>query len=249
MPGIDGLEILRQIKAAGVASRGGHHHRPRTVDSAVEAMKQGAADYLSKPFSPDQFTMVLTKVWERSAWCAKTRLLRQRTGVHHGFEGIIGESRAMERVFALIRRVRPDRRHRADHRRERHGQGDGRPRDPPPQPPQRPPPAGLRLHGPGPHAAGKRALRPRQRLVLRGHRRQAGALRGGPRRHPLPRRSRQPQHGDPGEAAARAGDQAGPQGRRHGRTRGRTSASSPPPTATWPTWSRKASSARTSTTG
>ena len=57
-------------------------------------------------------------------------------------------------------------------------------------------------------------------LVLRGHRRQAGALRGGPRRHPLPRRSRQPQHGDAGEAAARAGDQAGPQGRRHGRTRG-----------------------------
>ena len=72
MPGIDGLEVLRQIKAAGVPSEvviiTGH----AAVDSAVEAMKQGAADYLSKPFSPDQLKMALAKVWERSRLSAKT---------------------------------------------------------------------------------------------------------------------------------------------------------------------------------
>ena len=53
MPGLSGLEILKQLKAAGVASEvviiTGHS----TVETAVEAMKQGAADYLSKPFSPE----------------------------------------------------------------------------------------------------------------------------------------------------------------------------------------------------
>ena len=107
MPGIDGLEILRQIKAAGVSSEvviiTGH----AAVDSAVEAMKQGAADYLSKPFSPDQLKMVLAKVWERSALIRENALLRRELEVHRGFEGIIGESRVMEHVFALIKRVAP----------------------------------------------------------------------------------------------------------------------------------------------
>ena len=107
MPGIHGLEILREIKAAGVSSEvviiTGH----AAVDSAVEAMKQGAADYLCKPFSPDQLKMVLDKVWERSALVRENVLLRRELEVHQGFEGIIGESRAMERVFALIKRVAP----------------------------------------------------------------------------------------------------------------------------------------------
>ena len=107
MPGIDGLEILRQVKAAGVASEvviiTGHS----TVESAVEAMKQGAADYLSKPFSPGQLKMVLQKVAERSALIRENASLRRELEVHQGFEGIIGESRSMQRVFSLIKRVAP----------------------------------------------------------------------------------------------------------------------------------------------
>ena len=107
MPGIDGLEILKQVKAAGVSSEvviiTGHS----TVESAVEAMKQGAADYLSKPFSPNQLRMVLYKVWERSALIQENAALRRELEVHKGFEGIIGESRPMQRVFSLIKRVAP----------------------------------------------------------------------------------------------------------------------------------------------
>ncbi len=107
MPGMTGMEVLAQIKTSGVSSEviiiTGHS----TVESAVEAMKQGAADYVSKPFSPDQLKMVLKKVSERSALVSENLLLRKELELNRGFEGIIGESRSMEHVFSLIKRVAP----------------------------------------------------------------------------------------------------------------------------------------------
>ncbi len=107
MPGLDGMEILRQVKAAGVCSEvvvvTGH----ATVESAVEAMKHGAADYLSKPFSPSQLKLVVQKVAERSALIRENAALRRELELHQGFEGMIGGSRPMERLFALIKRVAP----------------------------------------------------------------------------------------------------------------------------------------------
>jgi len=107
MPEIDGLEILKRVKAAGVSSEVVIITGYSTVESAVEAIKQGAADYLSKPFSPSQLEMVLRKVCERSALIQENVLLRQELELRQGFEGIIGESRPMERVFSLIQRVAP----------------------------------------------------------------------------------------------------------------------------------------------
>ncbi len=107
MPGMSGLEVLRRIKAAGVTSEvviiTGHS----TVESAVEAMKEGAADYLSKPFSPAQLRIVVEKVSERSALMRENAALRRELEIHKGFEGIIGESRSMERVFSVCKRVAP----------------------------------------------------------------------------------------------------------------------------------------------
>ena len=107
MPEISGLEVLKRVKAAAVSAEiviiTGHS----TVESAVEAMKEGAADFLSKPFSPNQLRMVLRKVWERSALMRENAALRRELEVHKGFEGIIGESRPMERVFSICKRVAP----------------------------------------------------------------------------------------------------------------------------------------------
>ncbi|HOA72365.1 MAG TPA: sigma-54 dependent transcriptional regulator [Phycisphaerae bacterium] len=107
MPGLGGIEILKHLRAAGVSSEvvivTGHS----TVETAVEAMKEGAADYISKPFSPNQLKMVLKKVWERSTLVRENASLRQELEMQRGLEGIIGESRPMERVFSLIRRVAP----------------------------------------------------------------------------------------------------------------------------------------------
>ena len=107
MPGMDGLEVLRQIKAAGLPTEvviiTGHS----TVETAVEAMRHGAADYLPKPFSPNQLKMVVEKVAERSALIRENQTLRRELEINQGFEGIIGESVEMQRVFALLRRVAP----------------------------------------------------------------------------------------------------------------------------------------------
>ncbi|MBN2022147.1 MAG: sigma-54-dependent Fis family transcriptional regulator [Pirellulales bacterium] len=107
MPDIDGFEVLKQVKAAGVACEVVIITGYSTVESAVEAMRQGAADYLSKPFSPNQLRMVIQKVAQRSALIRENGRLRQELQLHQGFEGILGESRAMEQVFSLIRRAAP----------------------------------------------------------------------------------------------------------------------------------------------
>ena len=107
MPNLDGFEILRRIKAAGVPSEvvliTGHS----TIESAVQAIKDGATDYLSKPFTPEELRMMLRKVIERSALIKENAALRRELEMNQGFEGIIGDSRSMQRVFSLIKRVAP----------------------------------------------------------------------------------------------------------------------------------------------
>lgn len=107
MPGMDGMDVLRRLRDAGVASEvviiTGHS----TVETAVEAMKLGAADYLSKPFTPGELRLVLKKASDRSALIRENAALRQELELQQGFEGMIGESRAMQMVFSLIKRVAP----------------------------------------------------------------------------------------------------------------------------------------------
>ena len=107
MPGIDGMELLAQLKASAVPSEvvviTGH----ATVESAVEAMKLGATDYVTKPFSPNQLKMVVQRVCEHSALVRENAALRRELEIHRGFEGILGQSPAMLRVYSLINRVAP----------------------------------------------------------------------------------------------------------------------------------------------
>ncbi len=107
MPGTNGIELLRRIREANVRSEviiiTGH----ATIETAVEAMKAGAADYLCKPFSPDELRLVVRKAAERSALISENAALRRELETHRGLEGIIGESRAMQRMFTALRRIAP----------------------------------------------------------------------------------------------------------------------------------------------
>jgi DNA-binding NtrC family response regulator len=107
MPSLSGMEILRHLRVSGVSAEVVVITGNSTVETAVEAMKEGAADFIPKPFSPSQLKMVLQKVGERSALIRENAALRQELGMTQGLEGIIGESPAMQRVFALIHRVAP----------------------------------------------------------------------------------------------------------------------------------------------
>ncbi|MDW7712345.1 MAG: sigma-54 dependent transcriptional regulator [Deferrisomatales bacterium] len=102
MPGMNGLEVLRAIKVlqpeVPVILVTGYS----TVDTAVEAMKAGALDYISKPFTPDDITDKVTRALsEVRAAVAPTC---EDAG---GFGGIIGGSPAMQEVYRRIRQVAP----------------------------------------------------------------------------------------------------------------------------------------------
>jgi len=105
MPGMDGLELLRQAK----------HLRPElevvlmtahaTVRTAVTAMKEGAADYLEKPFDKEELLHVIARVGERRELRRENRELRELVARDVSLGNIIGESHAMQEVFERTRRA------------------------------------------------------------------------------------------------------------------------------------------------
>ena len=107
MPGMDGLELLRQLK----------QQRPQTlvilmtaygtVKNAVRAMKSGAEDYLSKPLDVEELEVVLERALEKKQLLEETRQLRERVADKYRFENILGESPDMLRAFKAIRQVAP----------------------------------------------------------------------------------------------------------------------------------------------
>jgi DNA-binding NtrC family response regulator len=109
MAGADGLEVLRAANQAvpetPVIIITGHG----TVASAVEAMKQGAFDYLIKPVNPEELLLVIQRAAERSRLQREVRHLRQQLEERGGLFGMVGHSAAMRRVFEQIQLVAPTR--------------------------------------------------------------------------------------------------------------------------------------------
>jgi DNA-binding NtrC family response regulator len=103
MPRIDGLEVLRRLRSAGVASEVVIVTGYSSVPNAVSAMREGAADYVSKPFTPDELKAAVERALARSG----RRTVAATDGGDGAFEGLLGASRAMEQVFRTIRRVAP----------------------------------------------------------------------------------------------------------------------------------------------
>ncbi len=107
MPGRDGLELVREVCA-----REGHPPiivltAHGSVDAAVEAMKAGAVDFLSKPVGRDVLQMTLDRVARSTDLERQNVALRKRLEEVAGSGGIIGRSRAMRDVLELVDRVAP----------------------------------------------------------------------------------------------------------------------------------------------
>jgi DNA-binding NtrC family response regulator len=107
MEGMGGVEVLEKIKDAGIPSEVIIITGYSTVETAVKTMKLGAADYLPKPFSPEELLIVFEKVLHHSALLRENAELRNELANKKDFEGLIGESRAMQQVFSMIKRVAP----------------------------------------------------------------------------------------------------------------------------------------------
>jgi two-component system response regulator AtoC len=109
LPGMDGLELLSVLRRQDSRIPVVVMTAFGTVESAVQAMKAGAIDFLMKPFSLDHLVAVVEKALEFSALRDENRELREELGRRYSFENIVGHSAAMQEIFATIMRVAPTR--------------------------------------------------------------------------------------------------------------------------------------------
>jgi DNA-binding NtrC family response regulator len=105
MPGMSGLDLLSKGKALNPAMPFIMLTAFGTVRSAVEAMKEGAYDYLIKPVDADEFKMVVAKALELHRLQREVARLRSELNFDLDFHQIIGQSKRMRAVFRLIRMV------------------------------------------------------------------------------------------------------------------------------------------------
>ena len=105
MPGMDGKEFLAHALEEQVPSPVIMMSAYGSVDTAVECMKMGAYDFISKPFKKDEIVMVLKKAEERERLKSENSRLRTVVSDREGFCGIISRNAAMLEIFAQIRKV------------------------------------------------------------------------------------------------------------------------------------------------
>jgi DNA-binding NtrC family response regulator len=105
MPGMDGLEVLREVKKITSDLPVIIITAYATIDSAVQAMKDGAYDYIVKPFDPEAIALVVEKVVEHQRLVQENILLRERLDQEYKFEEIIGKSHPMQEIFELVKNV------------------------------------------------------------------------------------------------------------------------------------------------
>jgi DNA-binding NtrC family response regulator len=107
MPGIDGLETMRRIKEVSPDSEVLMMTAYASVDTAVQAMKEGAFDYLVKPFDPDEVDLQIKKILAHREMRIENIMLRKRLEEQYQYDEIIGKSEVMQEIFDLIDRVAP----------------------------------------------------------------------------------------------------------------------------------------------
>jgi DNA-binding NtrC family response regulator len=105
MPGADGLTVLREAKRVQPDVEVILMTAYGTVQTAVAAMKEGAFDYLPKPFDPDEALLVVERALERKRLREQARDLRRALEGAYRFDNLVGKSAAMQKVLELMQRA------------------------------------------------------------------------------------------------------------------------------------------------
>jgi two-component system, NtrC family, response regulator PilR len=105
MPDGSGLELLEEIRRQGSSTSVIMMTAYTSTKSAIEAMKLGAYDYVSKPFDVDEIKLTVQKAIEKTTLVDENVYLRRELEGRYKFSNIIGRSRRMQEIFALIERV------------------------------------------------------------------------------------------------------------------------------------------------
>ena len=185
-----------------------------SIQTAVESMKLGAFDYITKPFSNSELLLLVARALENRALRSEVKRLRIELARNHGLENIIAVESEDDCDAEQARAGRRQQRQRADHRRERHRQGPAGARASlPERAPQRPVRA-RQLRGDSREPHRERAVRTRARRLHRRQAEQGRPLRRRQPRHSLPRRNRRDAADGPGQAAPSHRGQKSPPARR-----------------------------------
>jgi DNA-binding NtrC family response regulator len=107
LPGMGGLELLRRVRDLDSSLPVIIMTAYGTVETAVEAMKAGASDYLLKPFPLEELTITIDKALELRELRDENRRLREELGRKYHFDNIVGRSPEMQEMFAAVERVAP----------------------------------------------------------------------------------------------------------------------------------------------
>ena len=105
MSGMDGLKVLKSIKESSADTLVIIITAFGTVDVAVEAMKAGAYDYITKPFNREALKLTVKKALQFSGLAEENKRLKDELADKSDFRSIVGSSPEMEKVFAMVRKV------------------------------------------------------------------------------------------------------------------------------------------------
>jgi len=109
MPGLDGIGLLQEARGASPSTVVVVMTAFGTIDSAVQAIKLGAENYLTKPLDPTTLVAVVERAMEKSRLLAETAVLRERLRERNAFGHIIGEHPAMRALLDTVGQVGPSR--------------------------------------------------------------------------------------------------------------------------------------------
>jgi DNA-binding NtrC family response regulator len=109
MPGLDGIELMEKLKEHDAELPVIVMTAFGAVETAVSAMRKGAADYLLKPLNMDELLIVLERALERTRLRRETTELRSRLEERYSFENIVGSSQEMQQVFKSVVQIAPSR--------------------------------------------------------------------------------------------------------------------------------------------
>jgi two-component system response regulator HydG len=105
MPGLNGLETVSLARALDPSLMIIMFTAYATLDTAVEAVKRGAFDYLAKPFTADQLRLSVERALQQKQLVEENLNLREQLASQLGFDKIIGTSQAMQKLFGILQKV------------------------------------------------------------------------------------------------------------------------------------------------
>lgn len=105
LPGMDGLAVLEKMQSEDRSTPVIMLTGTKAVKTAVDAMKLGAADYISKPFEIDELRIIISKALENQELEREVRLLRAQVVNRYAFHNLIGKSPGMQEIYGKIEQV------------------------------------------------------------------------------------------------------------------------------------------------